>query len=66
MQTMKEDAMTTVTVRGPGIDGAFKVVERHAGGRLVLDPVPSRAEVQKTAREIVEQHRETLDYLAEH
>ena len=66
MQLMKEDTMDTVTVRGAGIEGDFQIVERQVGGRLVLDPVPSPEEVKEAAREIVEDHRETLDYLAEH
>jgi hypothetical protein len=40
---MKEDSMTTVIVRGPGIDGPYRVVEQHEDGSLLLHPAPERS-----------------------
>jgi hypothetical protein len=46
---MKQDAMTTVIVQGCRIDGAFRVVERRADGRLMLDPLPEETADQARA-----------------
>ena len=35
--------MTTVIVRGSGIDGPYRVVEQHADGSLLLHPLPQRS-----------------------
>jgi hypothetical protein len=40
---VKEDRVTTVIVHGAGIDGPYRVVERHEDGSLLLHPVPERS-----------------------